>query len=96
VLIHAYTVHITRGDDIGMPFAVYVVEFGCMAVIEKYKKWLMPSDPSTNHHNASKMHHLGTGRWLLKHQTYINWKEDADSFVWIHGIGKQAKAGNTY
>ena len=49
-------------SNIGMSF-MYVVGgcFDCICLIEKYRKWLIPSDPSTNHNNAIQKHHLHTG-----------------------------------
>lgn len=55
-------------------------------VIEKYQEWLVPCDPSTNHHNATERHHVGTGTWLLEHKMYMDWKKDPNSFMWIHVI----------
>ncbi len=66
----------------------YVKEIDSTFVIEKYRKWLAPCDPSTNHHSATEKHHFGTGTWLL-HQLYMNWKKDPNSFMWIHGICEQ-------
>ncbi|KAF8343296.1 ankyrin repeat-containing domain protein [Amanita rubescens] len=59
--------------------------------IEKYRKWLMPCDPSANHKNAVAKHHPGTGLWLLEHDVYKDWKEKENSFLWIHGISGAGK-----
>ena len=58
----------------------------CICVIEKYRNWLMPSDPSTNHRNAITKHQTGTGLWLLEHTLYKDWKKKQNSFMWLHGI----------
>ena len=55
-------------------------------MIEKYRKWLIPSDPSTNQKNAIEKHHPDTGLWLLEHSKYKDWKQKSNSFMWIHGI----------
>jgi hypothetical protein len=71
------------------PFFSYIGGFGCISVVEKYRNWLMPPDPSTNHHIAAQKHLHDTGLWLLEHKTYMAWKEKPNSFMWIHGIGGQ-------
>ena len=62
------------------------VKSDCLCLTEKYARWLMPSDPSTNYNNAIKQHHSDTGSWLLEHDMYKDWKEKPNSFMWIHGI----------
>ena len=81
-------------SNIGMSF-MYVVGgcFDCICLIEKYRKWLVSSDPSTNHNNAIKKHHLDTGLWLLEHSMYKDWKWKPNSFMWIHGICEQISIG---
>ncbi|KAF8621256.1 hypothetical protein AX15_007917 [Amanita polypyramis BW_CC] len=59
--------------------------------IGRFKEWLTPPDPSTNHNNAIKQHHPGTGAWLLSHPAYLDWKCHGDSFVWINGISGSGK-----
>ena len=61
---------------------------------EKYRKWLMPSDPSTNQKNAIEKHHLDTGLWLLEHSMYKDWKQKPNSFMWIHGICEEISMGS--
>jgi hypothetical protein len=61
--------------------------------IEKYRNWIMPSDPSTNHRNAFKKHQPGTGLWLLDHSLYKDWKKRENSFMWIHGICESISTG---
>jgi hypothetical protein len=58
----------------------------CICAIEKYRNWLIPSDPSTNHKNAFTKHQIGTGSWLLELSNYKDWKKEKKSLMWIHGI----------
>ena len=58
----------------------------CICAIEKYRNWIVPSDPSTNHRNSFTKHQAGTGLWLLDHSMYKEWKKKDNSFMWIHGI----------
>ncbi|KAF8344777.1 ankyrin repeat-containing domain protein [Amanita rubescens] len=59
--------------------------------IEKHRQWLKPSDPSTNHNNAMRKCHVDTGKWLLEHSMYKEWKQKNNSFMWIHGISGAGK-----
>jgi hypothetical protein len=65
----------------------------CICAIEKYRNWLMTSDPSTNHRNAFKKHQDGTGLWLLEHSMYKDWKKMENSFMWIHGMCESVSTG---
>ncbi|KAK4889605.1 hypothetical protein LTR27_011589 [Elasticomyces elasticus] len=52
----------------------------------KVFKWLAPADASTNHNQARKQHHTGTGQWLLDTEKYVRWKtQDKHSPLWLHG-----------
>jgi hypothetical protein len=55
-------------------------------ITAKFKKWLNAPDPSTNHNNARKKYHEGTGQWLLEDGKYATWKQESNSFMWINGI----------
>ncbi|KAF8713547.1 hypothetical protein AX14_012942 [Amanita brunnescens Koide BX004] len=55
-------------------------------LLAKFKKWLNAPDPSTNHNNARKKYHEGTGQWLLEDGKYATWKQESNSFMWINGI----------
>jgi hypothetical protein len=55
--------------------------------IEVYKncrQWLSPPDPSTNHNNASALHHEGTAAWFIYGETFEKWKANS-SLLWIYG-----------
>ena len=65
----------------------------CICAIEKYRNWLMPSDPSTNHKNAFAKHQVGTGSWLLENSKYKDWKKEQNSLMWIHGICESISTG---
>ncbi len=54
----------------------------------KYRRWLRPPDPSTNHNNAIEKCLPDTGSWLLRCQIYMDWKQKPSSIMWIHGICK--------
>ena len=65
----------------------------CLYAIEKYRNWLTPSDPSTNHKNAYSKHQKGTGLWLLEHSMYNDWKKQQNSLMGIHGICESISTG---
>ncbi|KAK0848237.1 hypothetical protein LTS02_014143 [Friedmanniomyces endolithicus] len=50
------------------------------------KSWLAPVDVSTNYNEARTQHHLGTGRWFLESEKYIQWKTHDKAVLWLHGI----------
>ncbi|ETS84370.1 hypothetical protein PFICI_02395 [Pestalotiopsis fici W106-1] len=52
----------------------------------KIAKWLSPPDPSTNLNKAQAQHQSGTGDWFLGSDTYLTWKKERNSFLWLHGI----------
>jgi hypothetical protein len=62
--------------------------FGSIAAgNEAYKnchQWLSPPDPSTNHNNASTLHHEGTAAWFIYSETFEKWKANG-SLLWIYG-----------
>ncbi|KAF8336030.1 ankyrin repeat-containing domain protein [Amanita rubescens] len=57
----------------------------------KYREWLKPCDPSANHNNALRKCYVETGKWLLEHSMYKEWKQKNNSFMWIHGISGAGK-----
>ncbi|KAF8344782.1 hypothetical protein F5887DRAFT_1202014 [Amanita rubescens] len=57
----------------------------------KYRQWLKPCDPSANHNNALRKCYVETGKWLLEHSMYKEWKQKNNSFMWIHGISGAGK-----
>ena len=55
-------------------------------VQQDLRRWLSPSDPSTNHNIASNAHHKGTATWFFEGSTYKEWKSTAsESLLWVHG-----------
>lgn len=48
--------------------------------------WLKATDPSVNYNRAIRAHHPGTGEWLLGSTQFHNWKEQTNSFLWLHGL----------
>ncbi|KAI0263297.1 hypothetical protein BC834DRAFT_327603 [Gloeopeniophorella convolvens] len=50
----------------------------------RYRKWLDPPDPSTNHILACKGHHTGTSVWFTGGRIFGGWRK-AGSLLWIHG-----------
>ena len=58
---------------------------------QELRRWLSPSDPSTNHNIACNAHHKGTATWFFEGRTYEEWKSTgpdstgSDSLLWIHG-----------
>jgi hypothetical protein len=51
---------------------------------ENLRKWLSPSDPSTNHNIACGAHHNGTASWFFNGSVFNQWKSTG-SLLWIHG-----------
>ena len=53
---------------------------------DRVLQWLSSTNPSSNHNAARKKHEPSTGAWLLRSQSFIEWKNNANSFLWLHGI----------
>jgi hypothetical protein len=53
---------------------------------EKIRDWLKAPDHVMNYTNALEKRHPGTGAWFIDGQTFANWQERSDSFLWLHGI----------
>ena len=53
---------------------------------EQIFQWLAAPDPSSNHNKACQIKQRETGRWLIGSTSYIKWKEQRSSFLWLHGI----------
>ncbi|KAH7065082.1 hypothetical protein B0J12DRAFT_24715 [Macrophomina phaseolina] len=56
------------------------------AKLTKIRKWLSAPDPSLNYQKAQKQRQAGTGLWFLESDQYAQWKTNAASFLWLHGI----------
>ncbi|KAJ8112693.1 hypothetical protein OPT61_g5001 [Boeremia exigua] len=54
--------------------------------VRKVLEWLSAPDPSKNFDEARKLHHRGTGQWLLESREYTAWKTESNSFLWLYGI----------
>lgn len=50
------------------------------------KSWLDPPDPSTNANHARKLHHEGTGAWLLEDPVFRSWYSGSRRHIWLHGL----------
>ena len=48
------------------------------------KEWVFPPDPSTNHNNASDIHHGGSAQWFFEGSRFGEWKSTG-SLLWIYG-----------
>ncbi len=48
------------------------------------RRWLSPSDPSTNHNIACSAHHEGTATWFFQGNIFKEWKSSG-SLLWVHG-----------
>ncbi len=55
---------------------------------EEVLKWLTPVDQSEIFAASLRSHEPGTGDWLLRGETYKNWRETPHSTLWLHGDGK--------
>ncbi|KAH9073545.1 hypothetical protein EDB83DRAFT_81769 [Lactarius deliciosus] len=51
---------------------------------ESLRRWVTPSDPSTNHNIACDIHHGGTAEWFYQGSTFAEWKSTG-SLLWIYG-----------
>ncbi|KAF2460324.1 ankyrin repeat-containing domain protein, partial [Lineolata rhizophorae] len=54
--------------------------------LDRMRYWLSAPDPSPNYQKALKEHHPDNGHWFLRSQKYENWKSEAASIMWLHGI----------
>ncbi|KAF2259137.1 hypothetical protein CC78DRAFT_586295, partial [Lojkania enalia] len=50
------------------------------------KRWISPSDPSTNYNKALQQRQEGTGLWFLQSPAYVQWKTQPNSSLWLYGI----------
>ncbi|XEV01773.1 hypothetical protein FSHL1_007060 [Fusarium sambucinum] len=50
------------------------------------KKWLSPSDFSTNANMARHLRHPGTGTWLLNSSAFQEWKLGSRQHLWFYGL----------
>jgi hypothetical protein len=51
---------------------------------ESLRRWVNPSDPSTNHNIACDIHHVGTATWFFQGSIFAEWKSDG-FLLWIYG-----------
>ncbi|KAH8992249.1 hypothetical protein EDB86DRAFT_3244403, partial [Lactarius hatsudake] len=51
---------------------------------DSLRRWVTPSDPSTNHNIACDIHHGGTAAWFFQGSIFAKWKS-AGSLLWIYG-----------
>jgi hypothetical protein len=48
--------------------------------------WLKAADSSVNYNRAIRAHHPGTGELLLSTTQFQEWREQSNSFLWLHGL----------
>jgi hypothetical protein len=48
--------------------------------------WLSNTDPFLNHSVAREKRESATGNWFIKGDTYKEWLNNPNSFLWLHGI----------
>ncbi|KAL4756031.1 uncharacterized protein BDW70DRAFT_166850 [Aspergillus foveolatus] len=53
---------------------------------DKIRRWLSPSDPSTNANQARRLRHEGTGAWLLENPVFHAWQSGSRRHLWLHGL----------
>ncbi|KAH0553118.1 hypothetical protein GP486_006694 [Trichoglossum hirsutum] len=58
---------------------------------ERILKWLIATDPSSNHVAACNLHEPHTGTWLTRSPDYKRWMEGSIRFLWLHGIPGSGK-----
>ena len=49
-------------------------------------KWLVTTDPSSNHNAAFHLHEPHTGKWFFGSPEYKDWLTGSTSHLWLHGI----------
>ncbi|KAJ5641187.1 hypothetical protein N7490_005187 [Penicillium lividum] len=54
--------------------------------VKNVKKWLSPSDTSTNLNEALKKRQDGTGVWFVESETFQEWIVGKRQHLWLHGI----------
>ncbi|KAE9384831.1 hypothetical protein BT96DRAFT_982206 [Gymnopus androsaceus JB14] len=55
--------------------------------LQKIRDWLQAPDCSTNLNTAANKKTAGTGKWIVEHPKYIEWKNNG-GLLWIQGKGK--------
>lgn len=53
------------------------------------EKWLSAFDPSSNYNIAINERNKGlsnSGKWLLRSQKFLEWKNTKNSFLWLYGL----------
>jgi hypothetical protein len=50
-------------------------------------KWLAAPDYESKHVNAVGEREKGTGSWFLEGESFLGWKGQPKSFLWLHGKG---------
>jgi Cdc6-like AAA superfamily ATPase len=53
---------------------------------DRMDQWLRPPDPSTNANHARRLHHKGTGLWVLKHPVFQSWDSGSHQHLWLYGL----------
>ncbi|KAI9766841.1 MAG: hypothetical protein M1839_004764 [Geoglossum umbratile] len=54
-------------------------------------KWLVATDPSSNHNAAWNLREPHTGKWLTHMRDYESWRQGSLDFLWLHGIPGSGK-----
>ena len=49
-------------------------------------QWLSPADYLSSHDAARKKHEPTTGAWLLQSDEFLNWRQNHNPSMWLHGI----------
>jgi hypothetical protein len=69
-------------------------EFAIWQKDEKYRRvmaWLDAPDPVTSHNTARHKHEAGTGSWILGCDSYLHWRQNPGSHLWLHGKAGSGK-----
>ena len=54
--------------------------------LDKLRRWLSPSDPSTNLNAARGKRLEGTGNWFINSDAFSQWKSGSPQHLWLHGL----------
>ena len=57
-------------------------------------QWISPIPYEDSHRTASRGRTEGTGRWLLNHRQFCQWRStNSSSILWLHGFRKSGSPG---
>ncbi len=55
---------------------------------ERLLQWISSIKVSDSYNRYLELREVGTGKWLLKSAEYNDWRENAQTFLWLYGTSK--------